>query len=160
MLQICPSAAVNCFQWGIRGGWTTAQPCHHAARQPVAVVFDLVYPVGPGRRPGGDFRTGMAYLEAAADEADRETVIRNFIGGQVFGCAPGDRLQHRRESRDVSEDIAGEVLDRAYDADETLTGGTQRFIDRHITPGEKRPAAPSARRGVQGYTKGRAVNED
>jgi hypothetical protein len=96
-----------------------------------------------------DFRTGMAYLETAADEADRETVIRNFIGGQysdalrvvAFNTAEG-------WSRDVSEDIAGEVLDRAYDSDETLTDGTKRFIDRHVTAGEKRPPAPSARRGT------------
>jgi hypothetical protein len=54
-----------------------------------------------------DFRTGLAYLETAADEADRETVIRNFIGGQysdalrviAFNTAEG-------WSRDVSEDIA------------------------------------------------------
>jgi hypothetical protein len=94
-----------------------------------------------------DFRTGLAYLETASDEADRETVIRNFIGRQysnalrviAFNTAEG-------WSRDVSEDIAGEVLDRAYDADETLTDGTKRFIDRHISPGEKRPPAPSVRR--------------
>jgi hypothetical protein len=96
-----------------------------------------------------DFHTGMAYVETAAEEADRETIIRNFIGGQysnalrviAFNTAEG-------WSRDVSEDIAGEVLDRAYDADETLTNGTKRFIDRHLTPGEKRPPAPSARRGI------------
>jgi hypothetical protein len=50
-------------------------------------------------------------------------------------------------ARDVSEDVANEVLDRAYDADETLTVGTKRFIDRHVTPGEKRPPAPSVLRG-------------
>jgi hypothetical protein len=50
-------------------------------------------------------------------------------------------------SRDVSEDIAGEVLDRAYDADEMLSDDTKRFIDRHVTPGEKQPPAPSVRRG-------------
>jgi hypothetical protein len=49
-------------------------------------------------------------------------------------------------SRDVSEDIANEVLDRAYDADETLTVGTKRFIDWHATPGIKRPPAPSVLR--------------
>jgi hypothetical protein len=49
-------------------------------------------------------------------------------------------------SRDVSEDIAYEVLDQAHDADETLTEGTKSFIDRHVTPGEKRPPAPSVRR--------------
>jgi hypothetical protein len=52
-------------------------------------------------------------------------------------------------SRDVSEDIAGEVLDRALDADENLSEDTKRFIDRHMTPGEKRPAsAVGARRGA------------
>jgi hypothetical protein len=51
------------------------------------------------------------------------------------------------ECRDVSEDIAGELLDRAFDADENLSEDTKRFIDRHVTPGEKRPPAPSLRRG-------------
>jgi hypothetical protein len=104
-----------------------------------------------------DFRAGLAYLETAADEADRETVIRNFIGGQysdalrviAFNTAEG-------WSRDVSEDIADEVFDRAYDADETLSDGTGRFIDRHVTPGEKRPPAPSVRsEGVEAVRKKR-----
>ena len=29
-----------------------------------------------------DYRTGLAYVETAADEADRETVIGNFLSGQ------------------------------------------------------------------------------
>ena len=49
-------------------------------------------------------------------------------------------------SRDVSEDIAGEVLERAFDADDNLGEDTKRFIDRHVRPGEKRPAAPSVLR--------------
>jgi hypothetical protein len=49
-------------------------------------------------------------------------------------------------SRDVSEDIAGEVLNRAFDADDNLSEDTKRFIDRHVTPGEKRPPAPLLRR--------------
>jgi len=49
-------------------------------------------------------------------------------------------------SRDVSEDIAGEVLERAFDADDNLGEDTKRFIDRHVRPGEKRPSAPSVRR--------------
>jgi hypothetical protein len=48
-------------------------------------------------------------------------------------------------SRDVSEDIANEVIDRAHDADEMLTDGIKRFIDRHVDL-EQRPAAPSVRR--------------
>jgi hypothetical protein len=48
-------------------------------------------------------------------------------------------------SRDVSEDIAGEVLERAFNADDNLGEDTKRFIDRHMGPGEKRPPAPSVR---------------
>jgi hypothetical protein len=48
----------------------------------------------------------------------------------------------------VSEDIAGEVLERAFDADDNLGEDTKRFIDRHVTPGEKRPPAPSLRRAT------------
>src|SRR6516162_6044192 len=59
-----------------------------------------------------DYRTGVAYLETAADEADRETIIRNFISGEysnplkvvAFNTAEG-------WSWDVSEDIA--LLSRA-----------------------------------------------
>jgi hypothetical protein len=32
-----------------------------------------------------------------------------------------------------------------HDADETLSEDTKRFIDRHVTTGEKRPPAPSVR---------------
>jgi hypothetical protein len=79
--------------------------------------------------------------------AARETIIRNFLSGQyanalrviAFNTAEG-------WSRDVSEDIAGEVLERAFDADDNLLEGTKRFIDRYVTPGEKRPPAPSVRR--------------
>jgi hypothetical protein len=90
-----------------------------------------------------DYRTGLAYVETALDEADLETIIRNFIAGEydsalrvvAFNAAEG-------WSRDVSEDIAGEIIGRTYDADETLTEGTKRFIDRHLDQ-ERRPPAPS-----------------
>jgi hypothetical protein len=107
----------------------------------------------PPRRhhlPRRDFgRNGRAYLETDTAEADRETIIRNFISGQydrpvrvvAFNTAEG-------WSRDVSEDIAHEVLDQAHGADEVLTDGTKSLIDRHIIAGEKRPPAPSVRRGV------------
>jgi hypothetical protein len=32
-----------------------------------------------------------------------------------------------------------------YDADETLSEDTKRFIDKHVTTREKRPPAPSVR---------------
>jgi hypothetical protein len=58
----------------------------------------------------------LAYVETPPAEADRETIIRNFLTGQyskalwviAFNAAEG-------WSRDVSEDIAGEVLERAID---------------------------------------------
>ena len=93
---------------------------------------------------------GKAYVETDIAEADREAIIRNFISGQysnalcvlAFNTAEG-------WSRDVSEDIANEVLERAFDADENLSEDTKRFIDRHVRPGEKRPPAPSMRRGKE-----------
>src|SRR5580704_1156130 len=90
---------------------------------------------------------GIAYVETDPAEADRETIIRNFLSDQysnalrvvAFNTVEG-------WSRDVSEDIAGKVLERAFDADDNLGEDTKRFIDRHVTPGDKRPAAPSVRR--------------
>ena len=104
-----------------------------------------------------DYRTGLAYVETATNEADRETVIRNFLSGQysnalrvvAFNTAEG-------WSRDVSEEIACEVVDRTFDADDTLSEDTKRFIDRHVNPGEQRPPAPSVRRDIVGEGKKRA----
>jgi hypothetical protein len=94
-----------------------------------------------------DYRTGLAYLETAADEADRETVIRNFLNGQYSNALRVIAFNTaERWSQDVSEDIVSELLERAFDGDDTLSEATKRFIDRHISPGEKRPPAPSMRR--------------
>jgi hypothetical protein len=38
-------------------------------------------------------------------------------------------------SRDVSEEIAYDVLDRAYDPDSTLSAGAERFIDSGVRHG-------------------------
>jgi hypothetical protein len=94
-----------------------------------------------------DYRTGLAFLETALQEADRGTVIRNFLSGW-YSDALRVVASNAAEgwSRDISEDIASEVLDRAYDANDTLSEATKRFIDRHVTPGERRPPAPSVRR--------------
>jgi hypothetical protein len=113
---------------------------------------------------------GIAYVETDPAEADLETIIGNFLTGQysnavrvvAFNTAEGWSL-------DVSEDIALEVLARAIAAEDSLDEGTKRFIDRHVTDPpnpaprvptspidlvhslkpdfEKRPAAPSVRRG-------------
>jgi hypothetical protein len=89
-------------------------------------------------------KLGKAYVETDITEADCETTIRNFISGQysnalrvvAFNTAEG-------WSRDVSEDIANKVLERAFDTNNDLSEDTKRFIDRHVGPGEKRPPAPS-----------------
>ena len=114
-------------------------------------------------------KLGSAYVETDPGEADRETIICNFLSGQydnavrvvAFNTAEG-------WSCDVSEDIAREVLQRAIEADEDLGEDAKRFIDRHVADStfpdpspvqspvnlidrikpdfEKRLAAPSVRR--------------
>ena len=92
-----------------------------------------------------DNRGGLAYVRTALDEADLETIIRNFVAGKYDGARRVGAFNAAEGwSRDVSEDIAGELIDRAYDADETLTEGTKRFIDRHVDQ-EGRPPAASVR---------------
>jgi hypothetical protein len=123
---------------------------------------------------------GIAYDETDPANADRETIIRKFLTGQydnalrvvAFNAAEG-------WSWDVSEDIALEILQRAFNADDTLGDDTKRFIDRHVADPanpapvwtspvdlmdslkpdfEKRPAALSVRRGLEGYARYRARN--
>jgi hypothetical protein len=92
-------------------------------------------------------KLGRAFVETDIAEADRETVIRNFLSTQysnalrvvAFNTAEG-------WSRDVSEDIAGELLERAFDSGDNLVEDTKRFIERHVNLGDKRPPAPSVRR--------------
>jgi hypothetical protein len=87
---------------------------------------------------------GRAFRETDLAEADHDTIVHNMISGEyrnplrvvAFNTVEG-------WSRDVSEEIAYDVLDRAYDADTTLSGGAKRFIDLHVTPGVKRPPAQS-----------------
>jgi hypothetical protein len=50
------------------------------------------------------------------------------------------------QERRLYQRIAGEMLERAFDADTNLPGDTKRFIDRHATAGGKRPPALSVRR--------------
>jgi hypothetical protein len=114
---------------------------------------------------------GRAYVETDPAESDLETIIRNFLDDQyenairvvAFNTAEG-------WSRDVSEDIALELLRRATDEDEDLGPGTRRFVCHHVADPanapepaaaanriewlmkpdvEKRPPAPSVRRGPE-----------
>jgi hypothetical protein len=64
-----------------------------------------------------DYRTGLAYVETALDEADRETAILNFLSGQygnalrvvAFNAAEG-------WSQDVSEEVARRHAVRGHQA--------------------------------------------
>jgi hypothetical protein len=90
---------------------------------------------------------GRAFRETDLSEADHDTIVRNIISGEyrnpvrvvAFNTVEG-------WSRDVSEEIANEVLDRTYYSDATLGLGTRRFIDSHVIPGAKRSPAPSVLR--------------
>jgi hypothetical protein len=90
---------------------------------------------------------GPSFLETDVAQADRATIVSNMISGEyrdplrvvAFNTVEG-------WSRDVSEEIAYDVLDRAYDPATTLSAGAKRFIDLHVTPSAKRPPAPSVLR--------------
>ena len=111
-------------------------------------------------------KNGIAYDETDPAEADLETTIQNFLTGRYENALRVAANTSEGWSRDVSEDIAQELLQRAINAGDDLGGGAQRFVDRHVTrhappaqPGavelldrltanlEKRPPAPSIRRG-------------
>jgi hypothetical protein len=69
---------------------------------------------------------GIAYDETDPAEADRESIIRNFLTGQ-YGNALRVVAFNTAEgwSRDVSRDIAGEVLEQGFDADVNLSEDTK-----------------------------------
>jgi hypothetical protein len=81
-----------------------------------------------------DYETGLAFIEAPPAEADRETTLRNFLSGEYSNAQLVVAFNTTQGwSQDVSEDIAGELLERALDAGDTLADATKRFIDRYVT---------------------------
>ena len=74
---------------------------------------------------------GQAYVETEPGQADRDTIVRNFIGGEydrpisVIACNPTEGW-----ARDVSESIAREI---ATTDDDLLPAGTRAFIRRLLT---------------------------
>src|ERR1700734_336075 len=85
-------------------------------------------------------KNGIAYDKTDPAEADLETTIQNFLIGRyenalrvmAFNVVEG-------WSRDVSEDIAQELVQRAINAGDDLGEGAQRFVDRHVM--RRAPAA-------------------
>src|SRR6476469_9080956 len=84
-------------------------------------------------------KLGRAYREVDKEQADKATVIRDIIDGQynnpvrvvAFNTAEG-------WSRDVSEDIAREMLDLAHRKAERLSKPAQAFVE--WATGEEVPA--------------------
>ena len=78
-------------------------------------------------------KQGRAYREADPDSADRSTVVRDLLRGQynnpisitAFNLAEG-------WVRDVSEDVAREVVDVARLELERLPESTQKFVERQL----------------------------
>lgn len=86
---------------------------------------------------------GRAWRETDEAEIDRETVIVSLLDGQyinpvwviAFNTAEG-------WSRDVSEDIADELVRRLASIDEDTPASLQDFIDRHRTPAAEQLPLP------------------
>jgi hypothetical protein len=76
---------------------------------------------------------GRAYLTSNEEKSDRDTVIRRLLGGEynkpvrivAFNTA-------EFWSRDVSEDVAWEVVKRAVESGSRLPEGTYRFVAFHL----------------------------
>jgi hypothetical protein len=78
-------------------------------------------------------KLGRAYREADPDRADRGTVVQSLVSGEytnpisitAFNLAEG-------WVRDVSEDVAREVVDLARLEMERLPESTERFVERQL----------------------------
>ena len=78
-------------------------------------------------------RLGHAYCETGDDEADENTAIENILSGQyshplrvvAFNTDEG-------WARDVTEDIARAVLDRAQKEDRPIGKGALEFLEHSL----------------------------
>jgi hypothetical protein len=78
-------------------------------------------------------RAGLAYVETDPSEADQMTVIRGLLQGQyespqqVIALNPAEGW-----CRDVSEDVAEQVLAHADRPHEELPAGTRAFVEKQL----------------------------
>jgi hypothetical protein len=78
-------------------------------------------------------KLGRAYRETDEEKADRETVVQSLLAGEynrpirvvAFNTA-------ELWSRDVSEDVAWEVVKRAVASGSRLPYETHNFVARHL----------------------------
>jgi len=77
--------------------------------------------------------SGRAYLKTDEDKADRDTVIRGLIGGMYKNPVRVVAFNTSEFwSRDVSEDVAWEVVNRAVASGSRLPAGTYHFVAFHL----------------------------
>ena len=78
-------------------------------------------------------KLGRSYLETDEDKADVETVIRNMLAGEyrkpvrVVAFNTGEFW-----SRDISENVAWEVINRAVETATRLPEATHNFVASHL----------------------------
>jgi hypothetical protein len=82
-------------------------------------------------------KAGRAYRETAEEAANFDTVVDDLVTGQfnnpvrviAFNTSEG-------WSRDVSEDVARELLRRAAKEDKPLAGAARRFVELYLGEAE------------------------
>src|SRR4030081_1470083 len=76
---------------------------------------------------------GKVYRETDQAEADRETVISNFMSGQFYKpLRTGASPRGEAGAGDVTEATARETVARAHAEDADLPDSTRRFIERYV----------------------------
>ena len=78
-------------------------------------------------------RHGCVYREMSETEADFETLVEDILAGQYY--SPRRIVAFNTEqgwARDVTEDVAREVLTRAIDQDRPLLSSVQDFVERFL----------------------------
>ena len=81
-----------------------------------------------------DFRgLGRAYVETDEDKADQATIVDNILSGQHSSPLRVIAVNTAEGwGRDVTEDIAHAVLDRARSNHRPITDSAQEFLERAL----------------------------
>jgi hypothetical protein len=86
---------------------------------------------------------GRSWRETDEAHTDRENVVTDLLEGQY--CCPVQVVAFNMAegwSRDASEDIADELLQRLARKGDDVPAGLQDFIDRHRTPAAEQLRLP------------------
>jgi hypothetical protein len=75
--------------------------------------------------------------------------VKKRLQQSVFSSGGDVRARGALRGRRARRSIRSYAKEPPFDADDNLGEDTKRFIDRHVTLGDKRPAAPSVRRDTE-----------